>query len=1232
MMNKLFTCCLVLLLFPLADVIAQVNYNAQTVNPPYTGVFRPGVNTGFFPLWSNQELGDIIAGNPANGVKGVGGKVTRPVLAESVLEIFGYDLLIDDFEYWQSLGMGEFTATLTGPVDWHRDLTEYCPGNTSELFRNLYTPIWDGGTNGTPYNDENYFAAYVYKTVSMYNQYVRFWEIWNEPGFDFAGVGWREPGDPVGNWWDNDPEPCDYILRAPIEHYVRTLRIAYEVIETIAPEDFVTVAGFGYQSFLDAVLRNTDNPNGGGVTAEYPHGGGAYIEVHGLHSYPHFDGTTFLNNINFFERHSDRAAQGLLYRRDFFQEIYDDYGYDGNTYPKKHTIATEMNVPREFAGGENFFATTLGQRNYIMKSFVTAILNDVYQFHIFGLQDQPGSGSGFDKMGLYVDLDNTSPYNQVRNPEATAVKTTSDMLWQTTYDATRTAQMNLPSGVKGYAFLRSDGIYVYMLWAETTIDLSEFAQGTYSFPASFGYTTLDRYEWDYSDTGIITSNPVNNISLDATPIFLVEETGGGTTITMTCPDNIVEIVASGAGGATINWSDPSASTNCNNGSVSVNQTGGPDNGSFIPLGNHVITYTATNTCNQQTTCSFTVTVSEGSGGNYCAAKGTAPWQEWIAGVAVANVDNPSGKCDTECGYGDWTSLTIEVSAGQSYNTTLTPGLSWSGHDADLYWRIWIDFNQDGDWTDAGEMVLEEYGDNQVVNASISIPGSASEGITRMRVSAKKGSYATPCETFQEGEVEDYSVDIGGGTGCNVGDPCNDNDPCTTNDQYDANCNCAGTFQDSDGDGVCDAEDQCPGFDDNMDDNNNGIPDGCEGGGDYCAASADAPWQEWIAGVAVANVNNPSGKCDTECGYGDFTNLTANLDADQSYNITLTPGLSWSGHPADFYWRVWIDFNQDGDWTDPGEMVLETYGSNQVVSENIAIPANAMEGVTRMRISAKKGAYATPCESFQNGEIEDYGVLITGGGPGGTYCASAADAPWQEWIAGVEFAGINNPSAKCHLGVCGYGDFTNLTAMVMAGDDYNITLTPGLSWSGQPADFYWTVWIDYNGDGDFSDVGETAFQQYGSNQVVNGIISIPSNANGMTTRMRIAAKKGAFASPCESFGQGEVEDYSVSILGSGPTPLQSQLEEQRRARVLEVFPNPMYGASLFVNLTGYEGLPVRLVLTNQLGQTVLEWPIDEVNRSVVEWQTGELQSGFYTVSLIADVGKRKYAQLAVVSGK
>ena len=61
----------------------------------------------------------------------------------------------------------------------------------------------------------------------------------------------------------------------------------------------------------------------------------------------------------------------------------------------------------------------------------------------------------------------------------------------------------------------------------------------------------------------------------------------------------------------------------------------------------------------------------------------------------------------------------------------------------------------------------------------------------------------------------------------TGTPCNDGDECTINDVYDANCGCVGTFEDSDGDGVCDLDDICPGFDDTIDTDGDTIPDGCD---------------------------------------------------------------------------------------------------------------------------------------------------------------------------------------------------------------------------------------------------------------------------------------------------------------------------------------------------------------------------------------------------------------------
>ena len=59
--------------------------------------------------------------------------------------------------------------------------------------------------------------------------------------------------------------------------------------------------------------------------------------------------------------------------------------------------------------------------------------------------------------------------------------------------------------------------------------------------------------------------------------------------------------------------------------------------------------------------------------------------------------------------------------------------------------------------------------------------------------------------------------------CTPGDSCDDGDVCTTGDVFDSNCNCAGTYADSDGDGTCDAEDLCNGGDEPGTSCNDGDP-------------------------------------------------------------------------------------------------------------------------------------------------------------------------------------------------------------------------------------------------------------------------------------------------------------------------------------------------------------------------------------------------------------------------
>ena len=357
---------------------AQITANDTII--PYEGFFRAGTNLGDYPGFSDEFLAEISAGNPANGVEGLGIKALRPGLFESFLYQYGYDARVSTYELFDDLGLEDNTLIVGFPTEVHQDPTEYCPGIQSTLFANMYLDIWDNGENGTPVNDDNYYALYIYQVATLYHEYIKFWEIWNEPGFDFTqNRGWLPPGSP-GNWWENNPDPCDYKLRAPIFHYVRLLRISYEVIKSIDPEAYITVSGVGYPSFLDAVLRNTDNPIDGSPTVDYPLMAGAYFDVMGFHSYPHFDGSLryWDNDIMDFvgTRHSDAAADGILALQDTLQSVLNNYGYDGNTYPLKPWIITEINLPRKEFG--DFIGSAESQRNFMIKNIVVCMQNNFY--------------------------------------------------------------------------------------------------------------------------------------------------------------------------------------------------------------------------------------------------------------------------------------------------------------------------------------------------------------------------------------------------------------------------------------------------------------------------------------------------------------------------------------------------------------------------------------------------------------------------------------------------------------------------------------------------------------------------------------------------------------------------------------------------------------------------------------------------------------------------------------
>lgn len=145
----------------------------------------------------------------------------------------------------------------------------------------------------------------------------------------------------------------------------------------------------------------------------------------------------------------------------------------------------------------------------------------------------------------------------------------------------------------------------------------------------------------------------------------------------------------------------------------------------------------------------------------------------------------------------------------------------------------------------------------------------------------------------------------------------------------------------------------------------------------------------------------------------------------------------------------------------------------------------------------------------------------------TYCNSQSTVTDDEFISRVQLNTIDNVSGPTF-----YSDFTAISTTLRKGTQYTISITP--TWP--TATIYnegYGVWIDYNNDGDFEDAGEEVFTAAPSQDTpVNGDFTIPQTASETNLRMRVTLRYNQTPGPCDAFTYGEVEDYTLKIIGSG----------------------------------------------------------------------------------------------------
>ena len=142
---------------------------------------------------------------------------------------------------------------------------------------------------------------------------------------------------------------------------------------------------------------------------------------------------------------------------------------------------------------------------------------------------------------------------------------------------------------------------------------------------------------------------------------------------------------------------------------------------------------------------------------------------------------------------------------------------------------------------------------------------------------------------------------------------------------------------------------------------------------YCTPSMDCSYGDGLQLFQFANIDNPS-ECE---GYGDFTNLSTDLEQGSEYPLTVTTGYGSQ------YLNVWIDFNDDLEFSQD-ELIVDSYviamdeeAGSFTETLNVLIPENANLGSHLMRAKTNwSGPVPTDsCVETTYGETEDYMVEI-----------------------------------------------------------------------------------------------------------------------------------------------------------------------------------------------------------------------------------------------------------------
>lgn len=580
----------------------------------------------------------------------------------------------------------------------------------------------------------------------------------------------------------------------------------------------------------------------------------------------------------------------------------------------------------------------------------------------------------------------------------------------------------------------------------------------------------------------------------------------------------------------------------------------------------------------------------------------------ITYVGLGAIQNYSG-CDGN-GFHAYTNLSTNASIGSTQSITLTTGNGYYG----ISCSVFVDYNGDGDFDDADEIVIgnESIAQNSSITRTFVIPSTARPGHSVMRVVSDYFAYGSLNPCFSNlGEVEDYVINIQSfGTLCT---PYNDN-PCTnininnvTMNDLNNSSGCNGGYSDYsnnkvveavvggvvnysitsggqyynngkvsvyvdlDKNGTLDAGEMVV---DNVDffgntpvtgtfnlppgialgdyrmrvlmdvPNVTGSIDPCHlnfGEAEdytlsvvpfvYCHNVTDACTYGYISNVSIGSMANSS-TCGSN-GYSNFTRtLLVNATAGQMIGYSIR-GADFANNYYNGYATIFIDYNNNGDFDDAGENVLN---SNGLVSSGsnygfgtFTIPTALAPGKYRIRVALNAGYNAVgaidPC-NVQT-EVEDYTLNVQGSPI--VYCVpTPSNTCFASYITNVKIGNINN-SSICSSSAQGYSDYSvSSQTNVTPGQIINFSL----SGDGNYNDYFAKIYVDFDGDGSFlSNAAEKVAEiSIAGTTPAIGSFTIPASLSAGNYRLRVICDVNSLANNIDActLYNGEAEDYTLVV--------------------------------------------------------------------------------------------------------